>query len=275
MDYLVIGHVTQDRVAGGVRTGGTVAYSGLTAKAFGFHTAALTASSSEEDLADLREMRVVRVASDCTTVFEEHTQGGIRRQRVTSVAVPLRESAVPLDWRRPRILHLGPVAGEVDPSLLNLFPESLRGVTLQGWLRAWDDAGWISPQMTSPAEEAARRSSAQVFSLEDVGGDEGWIAHLAELCPITAVTEGRAGCRVYWNGHVRHLAAPSAEEVDAIGCGDIFAAAFFIRLLECRDPWEAARLANQLAAGAVSRRGLRGVPTPQEVAASRMVVGSR
>ncbi|MGA2112217.1 MAG: PfkB family carbohydrate kinase [Anaerolineales bacterium] len=275
VDYLVIGHLTRDRAAGALHPGGTVAYSGLTAAAFGFRAAALTACSSDEELADLRGMQVRRVASDRTTVFENLTQSGVRWQRMESVAAPLLGTAIPSEWRRPRLVHLGPVAGEVDAGLLALFPDSFRGITPQGWMRSWDAGGRISPQRTSQAEAAAGQASAQVFSLEDVGGDEGWIARLAELCPITAVTEGRAGCRVYWNGHVRHLAASSVEEVDSTGAGDIFAAAFFIRLLETRDPWEAGRLANQLAAASVGRPGLRGVPTPQEVAASKMVVEAR
>ncbi|MGA2819862.1 MAG: PfkB family carbohydrate kinase [Anaerolineales bacterium] len=275
IDYLVIGHLTRDRGAEGMRLGGTVAYSGLTAAAFGFRTAAVTACSSDEELAELREIQTVRVASERTTVFENLYKDGVRRQRVESVAARLPEAAIPTTWRRPRLVHLAPVAGEMDASLLDLFPDSFRGVTSQGWMRTWDAAGQVSPQVTPQAETAARKASAQVFALEDLDGDEGWIAHLVELCPITAVTEGRAGCRVYWNGHLRHLAAPSVEEVDSTGAGDVFAAAFFIRLLETGDPWEAGRLANQVAAASVRRPGLRGVPTPQEVAAGKMVVGAR
>ena len=275
IDYLVIGHLTRDRLAQGMRLGGTVAYSGLTAAAFGFRTAAVTACSCDEELAELRGIQTVRLASERTTVFENLYQDGVRHQRVESVAARLPEAAIPAAWRRPRLVHLAPVAGEVDPSLLDLFPDSFRGVTPQGWMRTWDAGGQVSPQRTPQAETAAGKASAQVFSLEDTGGDEGWIAHLVELCAITAVTEGRAGCRVYWNGHIRHLAAPAVEEIDSTGAGDIFAAAFFIRLLETRDPWDAGRLANQVAAASVGRPGLRGVPTPQEVAASKRVVAAR
>jgi sugar/nucleoside kinase (ribokinase family) len=45
----------------------------------------------------------------------------------------------------------------------------------------------------------------------------------------------------------------------------VFAAAFFARLLDTRDPWEAARFANQIAAISVTRPGLQGVPTHAEV----------
>ena len=55
------------------------------------------------------------------------------------------------------------------------------------------------------------------------------------------------------------------DGADATGAGDVFAAAFFVRLLETRDPWEAARFANRVAAVSVTRPGLQGIPTPTEV----------
>ena len=53
--------------------------------------------------------------------------------------------------------------------------------------------------------------------------------------------------------------------MDATGAGDIFATAFFIRLQETRDPWEAARFATQLSARSVTRAGLDGIPTRLEI----------
>jgi len=53
--------------------------------------------------------------------------------------------------------------------------------------------------------------------------------------------------------------------VDATGAGDIFAAAFFVRLLATRDPWEATRFATLVASGSVTRIGLDGIPTPSEI----------
>jgi sugar/nucleoside kinase (ribokinase family) len=70
---------------------------------------------------------------------------------------------------------------------------------------------------------------------------------------------------VYWNGDIRRIRAPHVEELDATGAGDIFAAAFFTRLYLTRDPWESARFANQIAAMSVTRRGLEGIPTPEEI----------
>ncbi len=111
------------------------------------------------------------------------------------------------------------------------------------------------------------RIGAAVLSLEDAGGDENRIEAIAGACRILAVTEGPAGARLYWNGDLRRFQAPATDEVDATGAGDVFAAAFFVRLYETRDPWAAARFATCLASRSVTRPGLQGIPTPDEVQA--------
>ncbi|HQK05717.1 MAG TPA: carbohydrate kinase family protein, partial [Anaerolineaceae bacterium] len=106
-----------------------------------------------------------------------------------------------------------------------------------------------------------------VMSVEDVRGDEEAISHFAALAPILVVTEGAAGSRVYWNGDVRFFRPPLTQEVDPVGAGDVFAASFFIKLLQTRDPWEAARFATLVGANSVTRVGILGVPTPSELRA--------
>jgi len=58
-----------------------------------------------------------------------------------------------------------------------------------------------------------------------------------------------------------------AEEIDSTGAGDVFAAAFMLRLRESRDPLEAAGFANRVAAYSVTAPGIQaldalaGLPT--------------
>jgi sugar/nucleoside kinase (ribokinase family) len=104
-----------------------------------------------------------------------------------------------------------------------------------------------------------------VLGADDVGGDEDQIEWMAQRTPLLVVTEGAAGARLYWRGDVRRFRPPQVTEVDATGAGDIFAAAFFIRLFQTRDPWEAARFATRMGAISVTRPGLQGVPTENEV----------
>ena len=110
-----------------------------------------------------------------------------------------------------------------------------------------------------------QQASAVVLSREDVGGDDELIEYMAGHTKVLAVTEASAGCVLYWHGDRRRFRAPVVKEVDATGAGDIFAAAFFTRLFSTRDPWEAARFATLLASHSVTRVGLDGIPTKQEI----------
>jgi len=104
-----------------------------------------------------------------------------------------------------------------------------------------------------------------VISVDDIQADEERIEELATYCPVLAVTEGKIGTRLYWNGDVRRFRPPEVDEVDSTGAGDIFATAFFVRLFTTRDPWEAARFATMIAAHSVSRHGLGAIPTADEI----------
>jgi sugar/nucleoside kinase (ribokinase family) len=86
------------------------------------------------------------------------------------------------------------------------------------------------------------------------------------------VTEGADGAVLYWHGDRRRYRAPQTDEVDATGAGDIFATAFFARYASTLDPWEATRFATLLASRSVTRVGLGGIPTRQEIEDAMMVV---
>jgi sugar/nucleoside kinase (ribokinase family) len=272
VDYLVIGHVSHDLTPTGARLGGTAAYSALTAKALGLRVGVITASGSETDLNIMKDILVVSASSPKSTTFENiYTESG-RKQVLHHWAEPLSFENVPDAWKRTDIIHLGPVAGEVDATLPVSFSPSLLGLTPQGWMRAWDETGQVRRMDWEFAEQALGQAGAVVVSIEDVGGDEEKIEFMAAHTRILAVTEGAAGSRLYWHGDQRRFRAPEMYEIDATGAGDIFAAAFFIRLLTTQDPWEAARFATQLSAHSVTRKGLDGVPTPEEIQACMVEV---
>ena len=264
-EYLIIGHVTKDIVPGGERRGGTAAYAGLTALAWGASTALVTSCSLTCNLSELDGILIQKVLSGRNTIFENRSHDGIREQWIRSVAESLGAVHVPQSWFTPSIVHLAPVADEIKPGLLDLFAHSLRCVTLQGWMRALDSDGKVRHAVKPEAELAARGADAAVFSLDDVHGDVAEAERLAGMCPVTAVTDGAQGCRVFWKGDVQVFQAPPRLEIDSTGAGDIFAAAFFLSLKETGDAWEAARMATVLASNSVTRPGLEGVPSREEI----------
>jgi len=265
INYLIIGHLTRDLTPTGPRLGGTAAYSGLTAQALGLRVGIVTSWGAEIPLGNLRHIPIISYPAEHSTTFENiYTEKG-RIQILHSLAPRLDYHMIPEPWRQAPIVHLGPVAQEVEPGLVRHFPTSLVGLTPQGWLRAWDEAGHVHASEWPEATFTLEQSGAAVLSIEDVQNDESRIEEMAAAARILVVTEGAAGARVYWNGDVRRFRPPQVEEIDPVGAGDIFAAAFFIRLYLTRDPWESARFANQVAATSVTRNGLEGIPTPEEI----------
>ncbi len=265
IDYLVIGHITQDVTPQGLILGGTASYASLTAKALGLRVGIVTAVAPNTSLELLDGIQIHAVDSEFCSTFENINTPHGRIQYIYHVATTLDYSMVPEVWRDTPIVHLGPIAQEVEPNLARNFSNSFIGLTPQGWLRSWDKQNRIHPSEWPEARFVLEHASAAVLSIEDVQGDERRIEEMASAIRILVVTEGAAGCRLYWNGDLRHFSPPQENEVDPIGAGDIFATAFFARLSANHDPWEAARFATFLAANSVTRPGLQGVPTPQEV----------
>lgn len=265
IDYLVVGHLTIDQTPAGPTLGGTAAYSALTARALGLRVGVVTAWAGEIPLDDLGEIPVVAAQTERSTRFENVYSNGTRQQYVRQAAPKIDLSLVPELWRAAKIIHLGPVAQEVDANLPADFHPALLGLTPQGWMRSWDEAGEVTPCAWTAPDAAMQAAGATIFSIEDVAHNEEQIEWLAHQSRLVVVTEGAAGCRLFWNGDSRRFRAPVVEEVDATGAGDIFATAFFVRLLNTRDPWEAARFAVSLAALSVTRSALKGVPTQSEI----------
>lgn len=265
VDYLVIGHITLDIFPQGNRIGGTSAFAGLTARALGLRVGIITSWGGEEKPDPLLQIPIVSFPTEHSTTFENIQTPDGRIQIVHNVAPGLDANLIPDPWHSAPIVHIAPVVQEVKPNILRSFPSALIGITPQGWLRAWDTNGRVYPTEWPESTYTLNQAGAAVVSIEDIAGDEQIIEEMAASCHILAVTEAEKGSRVYWNGDVRHFLAPQIQEVDSTGSGDIYAAAFFIRLYDTRDAWEAGRFATQLASYSIARPGLEGIPTQEEI----------
>ncbi len=265
VDYLVIGHISCDLTPDGPRLGGTATYAALTGRALGLRVGVVTAWGGEVPLDILDGIQVRSTAAEHSTTFENiYTPEG-RHQIIHHIAPDILYENIPQVWRNTPIVHIGPIAGEGKSLADGGFSSSMLGLTPQGWLRTWDDGGRVHIGTWPEALQALPKADAAVFSIEDVGGDEEQIEAMANKCRVLAVTEGAAGARLYWNGDLRRFRALQVKEVDPTGAGDIFAAAFFWRFSTTHDPWAAARFATHLASFSVTRRGLEGIPTKEEI----------
>jgi len=267
IDYLLVGHLTCDITPDGLRLGGTVAYSALVAQALGLRVGIVTSWGSELPIDHLDGVQIVNYPTERSTTFKNIETPTGRQQTIYHIAPTLDYHNIPESWRNTDIVHIAPVAQEVAPGIVGHFSDNLVGLTPQGWLRSWDADGRVHKTEWPESDLILRQSSATVIGIEDIDGDEVRIDEMAASCRVMVVTEGPQGARLYWHGDVRRFRPSPVEVADPTGAGDVFATAFFTRLYLTRDPWESARFATQLASYSVTRPGVEGVPTPQEIEA--------
>jgi sugar/nucleoside kinase (ribokinase family) len=172
------------------------------------------------------------------------------------VAERLYEHHLLKDWKHARIVHLGPVADEVDSEMIHFFNESLIGLTPQGWMRKWDDNGHVQAKKWPLAASIFPMADAVILSKEDLI-DDNIVMEFRKWSRLLVLTQGKDGCTVFFENEVKQIPTNPVQDADPTGAGDIFAAAFLIRLDQNGgDPWEAARYANKIATETVKKQSL-------------------
>lgn len=267
LEYLVVGHVTCDLTPdGGFRVGGTATYAALAAYGLGARVGVLTSAEPSFQLFSATpDIQVARRTALQTTTFENIYVSGHRQQYVRAVAAMLTGDDMPPGWECTPIVHLGPVAQEIAPSLVDHLRCGLLGVTPQGWLRHWDEYGLVSPAAWLEAGDLLARADAVILSLEDLGGDRDLLTRYIHQSRLLVQTVGSEGAIVYHGGCATRTLAYEVVELDPTGAGDVFAAAFLLRLFETNDAIEAARYANSAASFVVEGVGIANVPTREQV----------
>jgi len=117
VDYLVIGHVARDLTPKGPVLGGTVSYSALTARALGMRVGIITACEPDFPMPELEGVPKAIHFSELTTTFENIMTSSGRVQILHHQAPILTQMDVPEVWRKTPVVHLGPIANEIDPKL--------------------------------------------------------------------------------------------------------------------------------------------------------------
>ena len=258
IDYLVIGHMTRDLLPNGrFRMGGTVTYSGRVAAALGCQTAVLTSCGPDVNIsAVLPDLAHVTVPASHSTTFENRYSENGRLQILYNQAAPLTAAHIPAEWHDAAIVHLGPVVNEIDPAIMTAFAGRLIGLTPQGWMRRWDENGRVFPRRWEEAAHFLPQATAVVISQEDLL-DEAMLAQFRTWSSLLVMTESQNGCTIFTHDQTVQIPAPPVTEIEPTGAGDIFAAAFFIRLHQTGGDYLAAgRFANEIAALSVTQRGI-------------------
>ncbi len=270
IDYLVIGHVTNDIQPDGTQIlGGTVSFAANMARALGLRVGIVTCAGKDSDLSALDGIAIACERSKFSTTFEnryDHKKG--RVQYLYNRADDIDITSVPSAWWHTEIVHFGPMVDEISPHSIKHFPNIFKGITAQGWLRRWDESGRVHRRDWPEAAEILPKANAVVISIDDVEGDWVYLDNWGALTRVLVITQGAQGATVIVNGDRHQFRAPQTEEMDSTGAGDIFAAAFFIRYQQTDDPLAACRYAVRLASASCSRVGPYGLPTPSDIIAA-------
>ncbi|MBE2183733.1 MAG: hypothetical protein IAE89_09940 [Anaerolineae bacterium] len=269
-DFLLIGHFTADLTPEGRIAGGTVSYAVRTAAAFGLRVAILTSSVVDEPLlAELTPYaEVISLPAEQTTTYENiYTPAG-RVQYVRGVAAPITAADIPDSFKKARLVHFAPIAGELDPRIAFEFPDAWKLLTLQGWLRRWDQDGRVHFRRFDQPE-AITAIGTVVFSEEDIVEAPDIEHEYAHLVDHLVVTRAERGGTYYQGGVPETYLTPQVALINQTGAGDVFASALLASLPSLNyDFRKALKVGAELASISVTRVGLASAPNAEEAAAA-------
>ncbi|GHO94197.1 ribokinase [Reticulibacter mediterranei] len=279
-DFLTLGHVTRDLHSdGSFSLGGTVTFAALTAYHLGL-AAAIVSRADQQLIPELSRylpnIELQIQPSPQSTTFANQYREGFRTQYLHARAESLEISDVPVQWREAPIVLLGPLAQELSPDIVSLFPRrpgTILAATPQGWLRRWDADGRVWPTPWMEAERILPQIDVLILSHDDLlpfadgnRRDADAILHRWSMhVPLLVATDGRHGATLFRHGQTQRFPAYPIDEVDPTGAGDVFAAAFLTHLHKHGDPEQAIDFANCTASFSVEQPGIAGIPTTEKV----------
>ena len=261
-----MGHVTVDSFQGhGETVGGGALYAARTATMLGARAAVHTSAARDPGVSGaLSGLPVTLIpAAHSTRLDIRYHSDGSRKQTLLAMAGSLSFEQLPDCWREVPLVHLAPECSEIDTSFLEAMPESFIGVTAQGWMRRPNEYGEIQYQDWTSSQQVLMRADAIVVSEQDVP-DASILSQWAKHARNLVITKAHRGCEVYVDraSTMFHSAAfQPLREQDPTGAGDVFAAAYFWRLFQSRDPVTSAAWANCVASFAVEGVGTSGIPS--------------
>lgn len=274
--FVTIGHVTKDITPTGTQVGGPGLYSAMTIAKLGHSVSLITRVGHDYSIGNVDSLiDLIDLESEVTTTFQNEETNSGRQQTVIDVAPPISTSDIPWELLDSPVVLLAPVVGEITPNFTAKFPKSLVGAGIQGWLRRWDSNGKVRARSPKEAIGSLPPLGAVFVSEEDWFGSISDMEEVAAASPILVVTQSVAGARMKLGDSWHEIPPTNVTSVDPTGAGDVFAAAFLVRLYETRDPLESAQFAACAAALSVEGIGVTSIPTREQIVNKRDEFGSR
>jgi sugar/nucleoside kinase (ribokinase family) len=254
--------------------GGTVLYGALTAARLGARAAVLTRGNLDDLDDDLRrqldeiagQVEIVIQSSRDNTTFTNLERAGRRVQEIHAWAGEIDLSGVPPAWRSAEVIHLAPVAQEIDYRTTGRLSAHLLGCTPQGWMRRWDSQkfGLVRPVPLRLPTDLLARIDAMVVSTDEYADAREAVESVGRRA-LSVVTRGPRGAMLIDRGSYSDMAPFTRKVVDTTGAGDVFAAALFVMRGRREGTALSARYAAGAAALSVEGRGLSAIPTIEQI----------
>jgi sugar/nucleoside kinase (ribokinase family) len=265
-EFVAVGHVTVDRLAGREQLGGSAFYSAILASRCGVDVGLVTAGEWRqlgEALEPYAEAMDVVVQSDqATTKLLTWTTGAERRQRVLARARDIDPIEISCG-----ALHLAPVVREIQPAAVASTRPAITGITPQGLIRSWDTSGLITlvrrPDLDRYSADVA------VLSQDELPYCEALVRSIDRNRGIVALTRAAEPAELRTPEGTREVEGFPVEARDDLGAGDVFAAALLLALRRGESPVEAVRFAHAAASLRVAGCGPSAVPTLRSIEALR------
>lgn len=275
-DYLAIGHITVDYGPDGEPSlGGTALYGALLAARFGLRAAVLTRGRFDAlpsaELTDAltrfaTEIEIIVQESEEPTTFTNVAVAGRREQTIHAWAGEIDINGLPPMWRSSRIIHLAPVAQEIDVRRAGRLSPDYFGVTPQGLMRKWRSGldGKVSIIPLRLPFEFLGRISGMVLNSEEqsLARDE---VEVVGSRALVAITRGPTGAQIVDRGQHMQIPAFKVPVRNDTGAGDVFAATLFILRTEGTGAVPAATAAAAAASVLIQSGGPDAVPTRDQM----------
>ena len=277
-DYLLIGHITADlQPDGSVVLGGTALYSALTAARLGARVAILTRGVFGTEVAGMKvpnldilaeeNIQIVVQGADVPTTFINEYQADRRVQTLPHWAGEIDLRGLPPHWRNAKVVHLGPIADELDGRQCTGLTSEFLGVTPQGWMRDWprQRGGRVQHIPLRLPGELLGRIDCAIVSIEEIAYARDVIQRVGER-RLGVVTQGPDGARIIAGGQKFELPGFRVPVKDLTGAGDVFAASFFLKASDRTVSAEKAGIfANAVAGLSLSEVGAQAVPHMKQI----------
>ena len=265
-DLLCIGHCCHDIHENGTILGGTTSYASQVAKALGYNSVVFSSVGRDFRFFDAFKRNGIPfyyTLGEETTKFENVYTSNGRTQYLLSRAKDIKVEDIPKAYKKVPMVLIGPIADEVDFGCIEYFQQSLVGVTIQGFLRRWNEEGRVYPKVL----EWSRLKGVDIAFLsdEDITGMEEALDSIKAYCRMVVVTHGGRGTTVYFEDKAYFKPSFPVHEVDATGAGDVFATAYLLSFNKTRDIYSSLVYAHCAASFIIEGIGISSLPDEAEI----------